>query len=255
MRKIKALISFYTIIPLKEHDMEGAAEVAHFSPLVIGIIVGGLAGIVGMVLTQILPPCTLCVIVFSILLLLTGFSHIDGLMDVADALMFKGSREERLKVLHDKYSGSAAVITVFIVEMISLTSLLTLLPYNLTIMIPLLIVVEVLARIPHILLAYMGPPPNYRGLGSIFVSKLYRNRNKILKSLSATLVTLAILAFLIGIVIKLIIALILLMITTILFRMLIVKNIGFMTGDCLGASIEISRAIALISLSTNIPIH
>ena len=254
MRRVKSLVSFYTIIPVKEHSMEDAADLMHLSPLIIGIIVGGIVGLLSLVLSIVIPAHTLCILILSMLLIITGFSHVDGLMDLADALMFKGSREERLRVLHDKYSGSAAVITVFIVEATSLMCLLSILSIVPLIKFPLVImIIEVMARTPHVILAYLGPPPTYKGLGYLFVNKVYRDKTKIKILFITTMPVLLLLALITGLLWRLLIALIVMLILTWVYKAIIVRAIGFITGDVLGASIEVFRAIMLLVFTLKIP--
>ena len=76
----------------------------------IGLIVGGIwlgiyklcevlhLGVVGLALTAVLPW------------LVTGFMHIDGFMDCADAVLSFKDREKRIEILKDSHVGSFAVI-------------------------------------------------------------------------------------------------------------------------------------------------
>lgn len=249
MKFLEALISFYTILPLRYHNLEYAAEYSYLSPLVVGFTTGSIAGIVCIILGWILPPCILAVIALSVLLLLTGFTHVDGLMDVADALMFRGSREERLKILHDKYCGSAAVITVLVVELTSIMSLTILICHSLLSAVIAIIIAEVVARIPHVILAYLGPLPNYHGLGYTFVSRMLGRVDKLVKMFILTLPVVIVLSLLAGITPKVILLLVVLLPLTLLYRAVTVRSFGFITGDILGASIELFRTVSLITLS------
>ena len=69
-------------------------------------LAGGL-GLVGAAVMTVMPY------------LLTGFIHLDGLMDCADAILSRRSIEERRKILKDSHVGSFAVISVLILMLLT----------------------------------------------------------------------------------------------------------------------------------------
>lgn len=64
------------------------------------------------------------VVGFACIIALYGFTHLDGVMDTGDALMFRGSIERRREILKDHFTGAGAIGWVFLIYTISLASFL-----------------------------------------------------------------------------------------------------------------------------------
>jgi len=78
-----------------------------------------------------MPPLVAASISVFALEVLEGFNHADGLMDSADAWMARGSKERKLEVMKDKYTGAAAVATFVMTSLVTVASL-AYLPYPLS---------------------------------------------------------------------------------------------------------------------------
>ncbi|EKQ53402.1 MULTISPECIES: adenosylcobinamide-GDP ribazoletransferase [unclassified Clostridium] len=107
-------LSMFTILPTPyvEWDDEGVKNMMKFYP-VIGVIVGGMWGIVYYLLNLI----NISIILKSIVIMLvpfvvTGMLHLDGFMDVCDAILSRRDREEKLRILKDSRTGAFAVISL-----------------------------------------------------------------------------------------------------------------------------------------------
>lgn len=107
-------LSMFTILPTPyvEWDDDGVKNMMKFYP-VIGIIVGGIWGIVYYLLNLI----NISIILKSIVIMLvpfvvTGMLHLDGFMDVCDAILSRRDREEKLRILKDSRTGAFAVISL-----------------------------------------------------------------------------------------------------------------------------------------------
>lgn len=57
--------------------------------------------------------------------LITGFIHLDGFMDTADAILSRRSLEEKLRILKDPHTGAFAVISVGILFIVCFASMLS----------------------------------------------------------------------------------------------------------------------------------
>lgn len=128
MRIIKSIIvafSLYSRIPMpsfewKEEDMKHNLI---FLPW-IGAVIGGLCFGVN-VLFGLKPLPYVCVVsVFSVIpLIVTGGFHVDGFMDVQDAVKSYKSKEEKLEILKDPHIGAFAVIRLVIYGLIWMAAL------------------------------------------------------------------------------------------------------------------------------------
>jgi adenosylcobinamide-GDP ribazoletransferase len=107
--------TFLTILPISLRRAPTAAErgaAVAWYPLV-GLILGGIVALVdyGLRHTALSAP-VIGVLLVALLALLTGFLHLDGLIDTFDAVFASRSREERLVIAHDPRAGAFGVVGV-----------------------------------------------------------------------------------------------------------------------------------------------
>lgn len=104
----------FTIIPC---PYKGWKEEARGNMLVclpiVGLVIGCIWYIV-FIITGFIPNFLRAVIVAVVPWLLTGFIHLDGYMDVCDAVMSRRDLETRQKILKDSRVGAFAVICICI---------------------------------------------------------------------------------------------------------------------------------------------
>lgn len=120
-------ISMFTVIPLPryEWDDEGGKNIMKFYPA-IGLIVG----LVWYVVFRLLNLLGASIIVTTAITLitpfiLTGMLHLDGYMDVCDALLSRRDKQEKLRILKDPHTGAFAVISVIMLFVINFSTLYT----------------------------------------------------------------------------------------------------------------------------------
>lgn len=161
----------------------------------------------------------------------TGALHLDGLSDVADGLGAKhGSPERFLEVMRDPSTGAFGV-TAIGMQLLAKLVLLALLAR--THEIAVLILVAAWARWAVLLLAAVVPPLA-GGLGASFASRL--DGTSILVAALVLVVASAVFApFLLG-------ALPAAVLLVFYWR----RRVGGITGDCLGASIEVMETALLV---------
>lgn len=106
-------LALLTVIPAgRGRTLEGAAGALWAFPLV-GAAVGAIAGGVGAGLALAgLEPLLAAVLAVAAAAVLTGMHHLDGLADLADALMARGPLERRLGALKDRSTGAAGAASV-----------------------------------------------------------------------------------------------------------------------------------------------
>ncbi|HVZ62590.1 MAG TPA: adenosylcobinamide-GDP ribazoletransferase [Candidatus Nitrosotalea sp.] len=110
-KEISSVISFLTVIPSKNSDLEVVAKNMYLFPIagaLIGLVIGG----AGYGLSLFLQPLITGLILTGALAIITGIHHTDALCDFADGIMAKGTKEKKLKAMRDPAVGSAGVMTV-----------------------------------------------------------------------------------------------------------------------------------------------
>lgn len=119
MRIIKNIIvafSLYSQIPMprfawKEEDMKHNLL---FLPWV-GAVIGGISFGLSVAFSYLVLPMLVQVVCYCLVpLLVTGGFHVDGFMDVSDALSSYKTKEEKLAILKDPHIGAFAVIRLVI---------------------------------------------------------------------------------------------------------------------------------------------
>lgn len=107
-------LGMFTVIPTPyvEWDDEGAKNMMKFYP-VIGLIVGSIWSLIYLMLTFISTSLILkSAILMIVPFLITGMLHLDGYMDVCDAILSRRDKEEKLRILKDSATGAFAVIAL-----------------------------------------------------------------------------------------------------------------------------------------------
>ena len=93
--------------PRKVWDSEKYPRMLLSLPL-IGLLIGALWALAGLLAVKLgLLGAALMAVLPA---LLSGFIHLDGYMDCADAILSRRDRETRLRILKDSHVGSFAVI-------------------------------------------------------------------------------------------------------------------------------------------------
>lgn len=130
IRHIIVAFSLYSKIPMPvfSWDEEDMKHNLIFLPW-IGIVIGVILTLSMYFLGKIsIVPLMAKVLIYSIIpLIITGGFHLDGFMDVEDALKSYKSKEEKLKILKDPHIGAFSVIGVLVFASIwlSATAILT----------------------------------------------------------------------------------------------------------------------------------
>jgi len=179
----------------------------------------------------------LAAILVTLWVLITGGLHIDGLADSADAWIGGlNDRERTLEIMKDPYCGPIGVAVIVLVLLLKWTAISHLLKTDQT---AFLIVLPMLSRSVIIVLFMSTVYVRESGLGTALLE--YMPKEKIL-------LPLLLLNALIYIIFASLLSLLLVVITIIALRILMIQRIGGMTGDTMGASIEIAEAVALVGL-------
>jgi adenosylcobinamide-GDP ribazoletransferase len=124
--EIKGLVAFMTRIPVGHFrsNFEDMARYFMILPL-IGTLVGIFGALVAFVFNYFNFEASnvVGVVVMFALLYMQGFHHVDGLGDFGDAWMVMGNTRKKLEVMKDVYMGTGGLIFVFLIELISIFSI------------------------------------------------------------------------------------------------------------------------------------
>ena len=249
---IRGLIAFMTRIPVGNFhsDLEEISRYLAFI-LFIGMFIGFLGSLISLPFyyLNVDAPILVGTLVLFTMLYIQGFHHVDGLGDYGDAWMVVGGAKRKLEVMRDKYIGVGALVFVLFVETISLASigyLYSKLPF-LTFS-KLMVITEASSRLGLLTCACCGIPSK-EGTGRYFV------KNTKEYHLSLGYLVMMILSFLldipkIGVLCSTV---------AVFFAMGVAKRsnseINCVTGDVLGATVEMTRAVVLITASLGINVY
>ena len=244
---MRALLAFFTVLPVGDpgSSLEDAAQRVYLLPLV-GLLTG-LPGAALLLLASAMPPTVVATLDLGAVLLAAGLHHTDGVMDVGDALMVRGSSSRRREVLMDNRVGVGAIGALFIVYAPTLAALAALAEVTPVGAAAALLVGEVAAGSAMLLLLVFGWPADAGSSSVYFVRSLKAgDRRAIALILALLLPPLFALPLGLGALVSA------LAVTTIsaLFTLAVAKRtFGGISGDVAGATRELTRAMLLVTFS------
>jgi adenosylcobinamide-GDP ribazoletransferase len=255
LKEIKSLLSFLTIfmLTMDEHSLTDAARVMFLFPL-IGAFIGFLAGAFAWVTSQFLPSLVVGALTLGILLLITGLHHTDGLLDFGDGVMYQGSAERKVEIMHDQLTGAGGLtlgIMTFLITALSIAELVGTLTKSsanvvssLIAVIGSLVTVEVSAKLSMVIGAWAGKAA-HTGMGSSFIEAMHGKKG------NARLIVALIISF--GIAVPLLwlpgaVTVLTAVIASLIMVGIAQRHFKGMTGDVLGATNELTRMVSLIVL-------
>ena len=243
---MKALLSFFTVLPFSGASLEETAREAHLLPLV-GIFTG-LPGAVLIVLASAFPPGVSATLALGAVLLAAGLHHADGVLDVGDAVMVRGNPARRRQVLADTRVGIGGIGALFVVYAPTLAALAALAAASPGRAAFALLAAEVSARSAMLLMLAFGEPAD-RGSSAVpFVRALKGPRRPVGLVLALTvplvfLLPLGGFAMLGGLAAP----------SIALFALRVARAaFGGIGGDVAGAAGEVCRGVVLVFLSATL---
>ena len=170
LKAILGLLTFSTILPINVFtSIEYMTKLTWFWPF-IHLFIGLLAYICGYISLNILHLNTFFtgVIIYAFLMIITGYNHLDGVMDMADGVMVHGNPQRKIEVMKDSSVGSAAVATLFLVAALTVGGFYNILDYG---FLSAIVVCEASAKISLITTALLSKPLK-PGIGSYFIDEM-----------------------------------------------------------------------------------
>lgn len=236
---ILGLISFSTRIPVNRYitieEMAGSVITWPF----VGLAIGCVAAIVTYLLMDVLhfTPLLVAALIYCFLIWLTGFNHLDGVLDMGDGLMAHGDAQRRLEIMRDSMVGTGGIATFFIVAILTISSLSSI-PSNYIIFTVLLM--EMYSKLAMITTFLIGDDDS-KGIGKEI--KIGMDYNVlIIDSVIAAIISYTLIGM------PAIIATIASVFTGFAMSLVAQRNFGCVTGDIMGATNEIARAVSLIAI-------
>jgi adenosylcobinamide-GDP ribazoletransferase len=211
----------------------------YFYPLV-GAVLGALLVLLASMLSSV-PSFLAAVLILTVWVAFTGALHIDGLADCSDGWVGgQGSRQKTLAIMKDPAAGPIAVVVIVLLLLFKLAAIVVLLE---SVNRFALLIIPMLAR-TNLLAAFLyAPYANPVGIGA---------KVSLYLSSKLALFFLLIAAAMTFIILPVLISLILLLVTIVVFllwRTACINRLDGVTGDCMGALVELQEACMLIALA------
>jgi adenosylcobinamide-GDP ribazoletransferase len=259
---LRLAVTTFTVLPLRPAriDRRTAGVAMTLAPL-IGFALGGVtAGVlyVGRQLWDSHSPNTwlASLVGLTALVAMTGALHLDGLADTVDGLGAHGDREHRLAVMRSPEVGAFGVVAIVLVLVSQLGGISTTMVHGISTIA--VLTATVTARLAVTWSCVRGvPAARTAGLGATVAGSVSR--------VSAVIVTLISIGALVGIgelhdrggwseVVRVIAAAAAGLLAAWALRLVAIRRIGGITGDVLGAAVEIVTAVTLLGVALRAPI-
>ena len=235
LKGISSVISFLTIIPSKNVELDIVAKNMYLFPIA-GALIGLIVGAGGYGLSLFLQPLIVGLLLTGSIVIITGIHHTDALCDFADGMMAKGTKEKKLKAMRDPAVGSAGVITVVLYAGGMIMALSMMKGYALF---QAILLSELLAKFVMVLQANRGLSA-WQGLSSPFTQSM-KDKKKVGVAAVLSIVPIVLIGGMTGVIV----------ITAgvgLAFLLLVVANRSFggISGDVFGATNELVRLSSLL---------
>lgn len=242
--QIALAIGFLTRLPVPNDPAVTAKDVARATrwfPLVGGLL-GGISVAALWVLSRIFPPLVTAVLIVTLEAFLTGAMHFDGLADTADGFGGGRTRDDVLRIMRDHAIGSYGGTALFLAIALKIAAIATLLDTRYAI--AALFLAPVLGRWSAVLLSATHPyarPLEHDGPYSVGSPTRFIDRTElIVATTTAVALTVAAGRWIGGAAIVLVAG------ASMWWGWKCRHRIGGVTGDTLGAGIEISECLVLL---------
>ena len=243
MKAFLLALQFLTCLPASLKAAPGPADWGRSAlayPLVgllIGLLLAGLQQLVGHA-----DPLLQAALLTATWALITGGLHLDGLADSADAWVGgHGDRERTMTIMKDPRSGPAAVSTLVLVLLLKFAALAALVKAGAW---PALLLAPVLGRSALVALLLSTPYVRPGGMGSAISAHLPRAAAVLALLLVAAGALVAGMAGALALAVA--------AVAWLGLRWMMMRRLGGMTGDTLGAAVELTEIAVLVALALSL---
>lgn len=238
-KSILGLTTFSTIIPLNVYtSIEHMAKMSWFWPI-IHLFVGIIASLLAILSMDFLHLNTIfsAVLVYGFLIVVSGFHHMDGVMDMGDGVMVHGTPERKIAVMKDSMVGCGGIMSAILIAFMTIAGLTNILDYRFFFGIA---ISEMVGKSSLLTTALTSKP--VEGTGAYFINATN------ITSYSLSIIIVAILCYLLGGFVG-VFGLLGAIISGLIVSLIGRKNFGVGNGDVLGASNELGRALSLLFIA------
>lgn len=248
MKGLALLFKFMTRLPVpggNSFDSKALGKSMKWFPIV-GLVIGIINLVVALVLQTFIPsPILIGIILVTLDVIITGGLHLDGLADTFDGIFSYRSKQKMLEIMKDSRVGTNGVLVLilyFIFKIAFLVETSELFGINQGII---MLIVPVLSRINSVVNCTFEPYARATGMGKTFVDNT--EKSGLFISYATVLIILYGVANYFALpFISLFIVLNILILCGFFFGKLMTRKIGGITGDTLGALLELSSVLALV---------
>jgi adenosylcobinamide-GDP ribazoletransferase len=235
-------LQFFTIVTLRSDLRAEPGDLARSRAWwgLVGTLLGLALAALAWALGRLLPPLALAGPLVLFWAACTRFLHLDGVADTADALVYPAPRERSLAIMKDTRIGAFGVTALAGVLLTKFGLLASLSPERLW---PALIVAPAFARALAASLSVLLPPATPdKGLGAATAE----GSTGVAVMLISVATALAVAGLVCGL--KGLVAGLMVLALGLILGFWFKRRLGGVTGDCLGASIELAECLVLATI-------
>jgi len=245
LRNFVTALQFLTVFTVKkdhEVDENDLARSMVYFPFV-GFVIGIVLVYADKVLLRLFPDSISNIFLILLSVLITRALHVDGLADSVDGIMGGRDPESRLAIMRDSRIGTAGVVSIFFVLLIKYACLNNLFDEHKT---AALLTAPAFSRWAQMLMMFEANYGREDGMGKAFVGHV-----RLGGLITASVITVGLSGFVIyqydtrtivlAVGIPCLVALF-----TVLWRWFVIRKVGGVTGDSVGAVSEMSEALTLL---------
>ena len=240
VKSLLGLLTFSTILPINVFtSIEYMTKLTWAWPL-LHLFIGILAALCGYISLEFLHLNSFftAALVYAFLMIITGYNHLDGVMDMADGVMVHGDPAKKIRVMKDSSVGAGGMATLFIVASLTVAGIYNVLDYNCILAI---VVCEMSAKTSLLTTALLSEPLT-PGIGSYFINEM-NPANYFASTFIVALISYLLCGFtgIFGVIGA--------MLAGVVIAHIAKRNFVFANGDVLGMSNEVGRLLSLLFMS------
>lgn len=249
MNGIALLFKFMTRLPIgfePKFDSDSLGKSMKFFPIV-GMVMGLILLAFFWALSYVIySPMVMVVTLVIIEVILTGGLHLDGLADTFDGIFSYRSKQKMLDIMKDSRlgtNGGLVLILYFIlkVALIYELDMIAGIPSGIV-----LLLTPAIARLNSVINCASAPYARATGMGKTFIDNT--NGFGVVVATILTLIFSGIVCYVFFIPLTILIIIPVVMLLGFIFAKLMTRKIGGVTGDTLGAVVELSEVLVLFLL-------
>jgi adenosylcobinamide-GDP ribazoletransferase len=235
MKRLILLIQFLTRIPINinlDVTREDLSRAVIYFPIV-GYIIGSILSLIYFTLNHSIDQLILVFLIVMIQVILIGGLHIDGLSDTFDGIFSGREKTEILEIMKDPNVGTFGMLSIIFTIVFKFLLLYKIKNQILWV----LLLMPVFSRFCVILAAYTGSYAREKGLGNLFIEQV--SKKQLMIGFVFTIIP-------VYFVQSIYLALIISILFTLWFVRKVRRKIDGITGDTLGAIVEINEVLFLL---------